>query len=118
MRRVSSSGSGARPAQPSGNPAPADTRPHKAEEWDAIHGAFAKRPDTPHVRALRFLNATGEPRAGIGFSVTFTAGRKERLLLPVADLDMPCGTIVPAPPGFMVFEVCIPSVAEAACGSD
>ncbi|KMO15141.1 hypothetical protein [Methylobacterium platani] len=57
-----------------------------------------------------------EPRSGIGFSVMFADGRKERLLLPVADLDALCGTIVPAPPGFAVFEICVPPVAEAAKG--
>ncbi|WP_125901152.1 hypothetical protein [Methylobacterium indicum] len=30
------------------------------EAWDTIHGASATRPDIPHVRALRFLNGTGE----------------------------------------------------------
>ncbi|TGD91804.1 hypothetical protein [Methylobacterium nonmethylotrophicum] len=57
-----------------------------------------------------------EPRSGGGFSVMFADGRKERLLLPVSDLDALCGAIVPAPPGFMVFEICIPSVAKAADG--
>ncbi len=28
-----------------------------AEAWEAVHPV---RPDTPHVRALRFLDATGE----------------------------------------------------------
>ncbi|MBK3397638.1 MULTISPECIES: hypothetical protein [Methylobacterium] len=30
------------------------------DPWDTIFGASATRPDTPHVRALRFLNSTGE----------------------------------------------------------
>ncbi|TNC05513.1 hypothetical protein FF100_35505 [Methylobacterium terricola] len=65
---------------------------------------------------LDHIVSAEEPRTGIGFSVMFADGRKERLLLPVADLDALCGTIVPAPPGFMVFEVNIPPVAEAAKG--
>lgn len=56
------------------------------------------------------------PRTGPGFSVTFTDGSKERLLLAVADLDELAGTIVPAPPGYMVFEVHVPTAADAARG--
>ncbi|SFV14536.1 hypothetical protein SAMN02799631_05896 [Methylobacterium sp. 174MFSha1.1] len=56
------------------------------------------------------------PRGGAGFFVTFTDGRKERLLLAVADLEELCGTIVPAPTGYMVFEVHIPAAADAARG--
>ena len=56
------------------------------------------------------------PRAGAGFSVTFADGRKERLLLAVADLEELCGTIVPAPVGYMVFEVHIPSATDVARG--
>ena len=41
-------------------PPPGVDDPHEVEDWDTIHGASAMRPDTPHVRALRFLNATGD----------------------------------------------------------
>ncbi|WP_162561247.1 hypothetical protein [Methylobacterium terrae] len=30
------------------------------ETWEAAHAASAVRPDTPYVRAARFLNATGD----------------------------------------------------------
>jgi len=46
-------------------PPPGLDEPHEVEEWDAVHGAFAVRPDTPHVRALRFLNASGDLLAAV-----------------------------------------------------
>ncbi|WP_156311921.1 hypothetical protein [Methylobacterium platani] len=46
-------------------PPPGVDEPHDIEEWDAIHGASANRPDTPHVRALRFLNASGDLLAAL-----------------------------------------------------
>ncbi|WP_171070028.1 hypothetical protein [Methylobacterium terricola] len=39
--------------------------PHEGEEWDANDGAFATRPDTPHVRAARFLAASGDLLAAV-----------------------------------------------------
>lgn len=56
------------------------------------------------------------PGQGRGFSVAFVDGRTERLSLPISDLDDLCGTIIPAPPGFAVIEVCVPPAAEAADG--
>lgn len=46
-------------------PPPGVEEPHEVEDWDTIHGASANRPDTPHVRALRFLNATGDLLAAV-----------------------------------------------------
>lgn len=46
-------------------PPPGVDEPHEGEEWDAIAGAFANRPDTPHVRALRFLAASGDLLAAV-----------------------------------------------------
>lgn len=65
---------------------------------------------------LNHIVSAETPRTGAGFSVTFTDGRRERLLLAVADLDELAGTIVPALPGYMVVEAHVPAAADAAQG--
>lgn len=56
------------------------------------------------------------PARGLGYVVTFMDGRTLTLNLMVSDLDELCGTTVPAPPGFMVYEIHIPSGSEMAEG--
>ncbi len=72
--------------------------------------------DDSQIINLDHVVSIKHPLRGPGHTVAFADGRTANLRLMASDLDELCGTTVPAPPGFMVYEIHIPSGSETAEG--
>lgn len=72
--------------------------------------------DDGQIINLNHVVSAKHPMRGAGHVLTFTDGHTATHNLAVLDLDELSGTTVPAPPGFMVYEIHIPFGAETVEG--